>query len=68
MSYTQPLHVAPSPLGPLRCFVHDMSPRWGFRIFVCPVFYKHVAPLGLNEPTNFKPCRQTVSLGTSGCG
>ena len=25
----------------------DMSPLWGYGLFVCPVFYKHVAPLGL---------------------
>ena len=25
-----------------------MSPRWGFKIFVYAVFYKHAAPLGLN--------------------
>ena len=24
-----------------------MSPRWGFRIFACPMCYKHAAPLGL---------------------
>ena len=28
-----------------------MSPLWGFRIYHC-VCYKHVAPLGLNEPMN----------------
>ena len=26
-----------------------MSPLWGFGLFVCPVFYKHVAPLGLRR-------------------
>ena len=25
-----------------------MSPRWGFKIFFYPMFYKHAAPLGLN--------------------
>ena len=29
-----------------------MSPRWGLRIFTHAVCYKHVAPLGLNEPMN----------------
>ena len=24
-----------------------MSPLWGFKMFVCRMFYKHVAPLGL---------------------
>ena len=29
-----------------------MSPRWGFGIFVYQ-YYRHVAPLGLNEPMIF---------------
>ena len=33
-----------------------MSPRWGFRILGCPVFYKHVAPLGLNTSTLLRLC------------
>ena len=27
-----------------------MSPRWGFKMFVYPMFYQHAAPLGLNDP------------------
>ena len=27
--------------------IRHMSARWGFRIFACPVCYKHAAPLGL---------------------
>ena len=27
-----------------------MSPLWGFKMFVYRMFYKHVAPLGLNAP------------------
>ena len=34
----------------------NMSPRWGFRILGCPVFYKHVAPLGLNTSTLLRLC------------
>ena len=44
-----------------------MSPLWGFGYLLCRVFYKHAAPLGLNEPT-FKLDRQKASLGTSGYG
>ena len=38
--------------GLSRFIVHQpnathMSPRWGFRIFACPVCYKHAALLGL---------------------
>ena len=33
-----------------------MSPLWGFRILGCPVFYKHVAPLGLNTSTLLRLC------------
>ena len=29
-----------------------MSPLWGFGAFVYPVYYTHIAPLGLNEPMN----------------
>ena len=43
------------PCNPLICRIgdsdkEDMSPLWGFKIFVCRVCYKHVAPLGLKAP------------------
>ena len=31
-------------------FSINMSPLWGFGCLVYPVFYKHVAPLGLKDP------------------
>ena len=38
-------------LGHLVCpFSINMSPLWGFKTFGLSVFYKHVAPLGLNTP------------------
>ena len=30
----------------------DMSPLWGFGVFVCPVCYIHAAPLGLKAPVH----------------
>ena len=33
-----------------------MSPLWGFKTFVCPVLYKHAAPLGLNTSTLLRLC------------
>ena len=56
---TQPLRI-PLPVFPVffsRITHHglytcrpaiNMSPLWGFKIFAYRVFYKHVAPLGLN--------------------
>ena len=43
------------PCNPLICRIgdsdkEDMSPLWGFKIFVYRVCYKHVAPLGLKAP------------------
>ena len=32
-----------------KCF---MSPLWGFKAFGVSCFYKHAAPLGLNEQIN----------------
>ena len=32
-----------------------MSPLWGFKTFGCPVFYKHVAPLGLKAAMHLSP-------------
>ena len=46
-----------------------MSPRWGFKIFVYPMFYKHAAPLGLNDPlprflaSSFSPPRPLCLCG-----
>ena len=37
-----------------------LVPLWGFRTFVYLVFYKHAAPLGLNEP--MPPTRSLASL------
>ena len=44
-----------NPCNPLIRVIRDldkcyMSPLWGFGYLLCCVFYKHAAPLGLNEP------------------
>ena len=36
------------------------SPLWGFKTFGCPVFYKHVAPLGLNTCDPVAPCALNI--------
>ena len=51
-SASSTLRTAGAKDGPSRFIMHQsnathMSPRWGFRIFACPVCYKHAAPLGL---------------------
>ena len=47
------LHELPLIMSPIRVLIKEiqhMSPRWGFRVFIHPVYYTHVAPLGLNAP------------------
>ncbi len=39
-----------------------MSPRWGLPLEI-RYFYKHVAPLGLNEPMHSQPPKSPLSGG-----
>ena len=61
-----PLFSASLLLGVLALnFLHisreHMSPLWGFGVFVYSVFYKHAAPLGLNDPfSRFPVCVRCV--------
>ena len=46
---TQPLRIQLRVLTfQFSCLPVHLSPLWGFRVFGVSVFYKHVAPLGLN--------------------
>ena len=64
-------HVAPLGLWDIWCMPRaiNMSPRWGFKIFFYPMFYKHAAPLGLNDPlprflaSSFSPPRPLCLCG-----
>ena len=46
----------------------NMSPRWGFKTFGCPVLYKHAAPLGLNAPMNLFHLPAFLSSAVDLCG
>ena len=43
-----------------------MSPLWGFRVFVYPVYYTHVAPLGLWGKSLYIPLSRRPDL-RAGC-
>ena len=45
-----------------------MSPRWGFKVFVYPLCYKHVAPLGLNTPMSLSRLRMMLHLSPQSRG